>query len=550
MTVGLFSQISFAQYVLNGTAAQLSCNCYRLTDNAIDQSGSVWNSNLISLTDTFDFTFDIYAGDQPGGADGMAFVLQPVSTAAGTSGGGMGYQGIQPSLAVEVDTYKNNWDPTFDHVAIQKNGDVNHTTQNNLAGPQIALVSGGDMEDGNWHVMRVAWNPTTLTMDVYMDGSLRVSYTGDIVADIFLNNPMVFWGFTGSTGGLSNVHEFCLSIIPGLTANVNEICEGEEIVFDDDSYSALGSVVSWDWNFGNGETSMEETPGAIQFAQAGTYTVTQTIVDAAGCDASDSLEIEVRPNPEAAFESTEVCEGDETSFSDESAVASGTVTSWSWDFGDGTTASGNNTSTIYPSAGTYTAALEVTTNFGCVDSTTADVTVYENPIAEGNTETNSLNAIFTTNLLAGEEAEWIVLDTSYITSGAFNYTFPDSGWYDITLIVANENGCTDTVDYSIYVEGIPQYEVPNVFTPNGDEVNERFEPFTYSMVEANMQVFNRWGRPVFTYEGQIPIAEPWGWDGTINGGPNAATGTYYYVLGLKGINGSNFSEQGTVTLVR
>jgi gliding motility-associated-like protein len=120
----------------------------------------------------------------------------------------------------------------------------------------------------------------------------------------------------------------------------------------------------------------------------------------------------------------------------------------------------------------------------------------------------------------------------------------------VTLVVTNENGCTDTVVYSFYIEGVPEYEVPNVFTPNGDDVNEYFQPFTYAITEAGMKIFNRWGRPVYNYEGPITAGINWGWDGSINGGPEAATGTYYYILDLKGTDGNTFNRQGTVTLVR
>jgi hypothetical protein len=73
---GLFNQAN-AQYVLNGNAIQLSCNCYRLTEAVNAQAGSVWNSNMISLNDPFDFTFDVYLGTNNGnGADGIAFLLQ------------------------------------------------------------------------------------------------------------------------------------------------------------------------------------------------------------------------------------------------------------------------------------------------------------------------------------------------------------------------------------------------------------------------------------------------------------------------------------------
>jgi len=543
------AQVSFAQGTY-GNAEQLSCNCYRLTEATGFQGGFVWSNEEISLTEPFDFTFDVNLGDIPGGADGIAFVLQPVGTGAGTSGGGLGYEGIVPSLAMAIDTYNNgaiHSDIVQDHVAIMSNGEVNHASSDNLAGPVIALVSGMDMEDGQWHLMRVSWNPVTMVVNFYMDGSLRVSYTGDIIADIFLNDPMVYWGFTGSTGSLFNEQQFCFSIIPGLSASELDICEGETIDFNDDSYSALGGVESWDWNFGNGQSSTDQAPGEIEFSQAGSYWVTQTIVDVQGCDASDSLQITVHPNPTASFTSTEVCDGEETDLQDNST---GTVNSWAWDFGDGATSTGNSTSHVFSSAGPHDVVLSVSTNQGCVDTVTNAINVFENPTATASEEITSLNVTFSTELLPGEEAEWIILDTSYADMNPFSYAFPDSGWYDIALIVMNENGCTDTVSYSIYVEGIPEYDMPNVFTPNGDDVNEFFQPYTYSMVEANMKIFNRWGRPVYNYEGAIPPSSLWGWDGTVNGGPKAASGTYYYVLDLKGIDGVRYSDQGTVTLLR
>lgn len=547
------SVIGWSQPTTNGTADSLSCNCYRLTEAVNTQSGQVWNSDQIDLSQAFDYTFDVYLGNNNGGADGIAFVLQPISTSVGSTGGGIGYQGISPSIAMVIDTYDNGpsqSDIAQDHVAIMANGSVNHGSADNLAGPEIALVSGGNIEDDQWHVMRVTWNPTTMIINFYMDGSLRTTYTGDIVTDVFSGDPNVFWGFTGSTGGLNNRQEFCFSIIPGLSAGISEACEGGSILFEDDSYSALGEVVSWEWDFGNGLTASDETPGEIPFNTAGDYWVKQTIVDAEGCAASDSIQITINPNPEADFTATEVCEGTDMDLTDQSTVSTGTVSDWDWDLGNGETDFGSNVSVVYQDAGSYDVTLSISTAEGCVDTITAPVTVFENPTADGAFESTSLEAVFTTDLNAGDDAFWIIQDTAFTTDGTLNYTFQDSGLYDVALVVTNDNGCTDTSFYSIYIEGIPEYEVPNVFTPNGDDFNERFQPETYAVAEAAMKIYNRWGRPVFSYEGAVPPIDTWGWDGTINGGAKAASGTYYYVLDLKGVNGDNFSEKGTVTLVR
>ncbi|HRO75684.1 MAG TPA: hypothetical protein PLP27_06015, partial [Crocinitomicaceae bacterium] len=129
-----FSTTTFAQYVINGNSTQDNCNCYTLTPDVGTQYGSVWNVNKISLNNSFDFNFTVFLGHNDAGADGIAFVLQPISTSVGSSGGGLGFGGITPSLGVTIDTYQNAGDPSYDHIAYQKNGDVDHGTANNLAG--------------------------------------------------------------------------------------------------------------------------------------------------------------------------------------------------------------------------------------------------------------------------------------------------------------------------------------------------------------------------------------------------------------------------------
>jgi len=76
-----------AQYQVNGNASQTSCNCYLLTPDQNNMSGSVWNLNQINLNNPFDYIFDVFFGYNDPGADGIGFVLQPISTSVGGSGG-------------------------------------------------------------------------------------------------------------------------------------------------------------------------------------------------------------------------------------------------------------------------------------------------------------------------------------------------------------------------------------------------------------------------------------------------------------------------------
>ena len=104
----------------------------------------------LNLTQPFNFDVDVFLGYNNGGADGLAFLLQQVSTSVGTSGGGLGYQGISPSFAVEFDTWQNSSDPSYDHLAVQKNGDLNHNGANNLV-PFTGFPPGNsNIEDGLW----------------------------------------------------------------------------------------------------------------------------------------------------------------------------------------------------------------------------------------------------------------------------------------------------------------------------------------------------------------------------------------------------------------
>jgi gliding motility-associated-like protein len=91
--------------------------------------------------------------------------------------------------------------------------------------------------------------------------------------------------------------------------------------------------------------------------------------------------------------------------------------------------------------------------------------------------------------------------------------------------VGNESVHSNTV----CKDNCPQYELPNVFTPNGDGANETFKPFpNYRFVESiDLQIFNRWGNLVFkTTDPAI------NWNGTNEQGKALAAGTYYYVCSV------------------
>jgi hypothetical protein len=208
---GLLFCLSFssrADYILNGSASSSGSDCYILTPDEGSQAGAVWSDQPFSLALDFDLTFQVYLGSSDAGADGIAFVIMPSAGGLGAMGGGLGYMGLAPSLAIELDTY-TNLDPLEDHIAIQRDGDIN--PWGTLAGPVQASAINQNIEDGLWHTVQITWDASALTLIIYFDGSQRLTYNADITSMIFGGNPQVYWGFTGATGGARNLQQFCVT---------------------------------------------------------------------------------------------------------------------------------------------------------------------------------------------------------------------------------------------------------------------------------------------------------------------------------------------------
>lgn len=278
------------QYILNGNATQNSCNCYTLTQPLNNQFGSVWNSTKINLNNPFDFVFNVYLGCLDGnGADGIVFILQPLSTSIGTGGGGMGFQGIAPSVGIALDTWQNTEfnDPTFDHLSIQVNGNIDHFYD--IAPLVQASASNPNIEDCIWHTFRIKWDPVTHLLQTYFDGVFRQQATIDIVATIFNNDPMVYWGFSGATGGAINLQQFCTALNPDFSFSAANIvsCDSTAVTFTSTSQS-FAPVASYFWNFGDGTTSTLANPPQHHYAAPGDYEIKLAIKGMDGCF-SDTL---------------------------------------------------------------------------------------------------------------------------------------------------------------------------------------------------------------------------------------------------------------------
>ncbi len=122
---------SCATLTANGSATVVAGrNCESpillLTLAQENQAGSVFTSSPVAFDSKYEFrtSFQFQMSDPVYQAsDGMAFVIQAEGpNALGTVGGGLGYGGITPSVAIEFDTFQNAWDPNDNHVAFLLDG--------------------------------------------------------------------------------------------------------------------------------------------------------------------------------------------------------------------------------------------------------------------------------------------------------------------------------------------------------------------------------------------------------------------------------------------
>src|SRR5438105_1535267 len=186
------------------------------------------------------------------------------------------------------------------------------------------------------------------------------------------------------------------------TAAFTASCPTLTCSFTDQSSDPDGTIATWDWDFGDGSTPVTTRNPSHTYSAGGSYTVTLTVKDnqnASSSPVSHTVQV-TAPNqpPSAAFTSS--CNGLACSFSDQSSDPHGSVASWQWTFGDGTTGStAQNPSHTYSAGGSYTVTLTVKDNQNASSSPvshTVQVTAPNQPpsVTAGGEQTVLIGALF------------------------------------------------------------------------------------------------------------------------------------------------------------
>ena len=238
----------------------------------------------------------------------------------------------------------------------------------------------------------------------------------------------------------------------------------------------------------------------------------------------------------------------------------GPATVWSWTVtpSAGTSVSPSVTSqsvTIsFASAGTYT--LDLSSSDGTLTAT-ATQTVLVHPAA---------TAVFTANMPSSGVPATVSFTNSSTNATSYLWNFGDSpnnlsqiapaasasntytvaGSYFVNLIAYDGvNGCNDTTIQSITIIDTSGIKLPNIFSPNGDGINETFKPIIQGLKSLECVIYDRYGVKVADFNRINGF-----WDGHTTGGIAATEGTYFYVISGEGSDGKSFQYKGFIQLVR
>jgi len=458
------------------------------------------------------------------------------------------------------------------------------STQQNPVIPNVTLAMAGDyflqvilgVDTSNAVSTTVVIYPVpTSTFTVSLDSvcineTTTLTYTGTATAgatytwDVDGGTPNVntgqgphniSWGGTGlvnvslvvsengCTSPPTNIPVFVKPTPTSTFTALSPICLYDTSTITFNGTASANAIYNWDFAGGTVVSGSGAGPYQVSYSADGTFSLSLIVTDL-GCPSVQSfqtVEVFMLPTVNIVSDVNDGCKPLTVNFSD---TINNPPATYTWSFGDGTPGSNaQNPSHIYNNHGNYMVTLTVTDANGCVNSNTKGINVYPLPVADFNftptVGTAGLPITFTSTSIGNINLwQWNFGDGT-IESGnlpTIVHSYTNTGYFTISLLVETTSGCQDSISKEIL---IIQIEIPNVFTPNNDGINDKFEIKGIELVPGcQLVVFNRWGKKVFessSYQND--------WDGE-----KSSDGTYYFIFTLP----ENIMEpvNGTITIIR
>jgi PKD repeat protein len=248
----------------------------------------------------------------------------------------------------------------------------------------------------------------------------------------------------------------------------NFLCEGDTVIFSDQSLANGASISSYLWTFGDGDSSYLTNPIHV-YDTAGTFTIKLLISSANGCLDSIYQSLTIYDKPDVDFGYTNACLNEQPiQFTDSTSLNSGTIISTLWDFGDGNTSVNVNPLHNYAAPGLYRVSLIKISSNGCIDSAFHNINVFPEPQASFTYTRLSDDSCSLPQQIdfinQSQGAQGFLWDFDFSnnpgqeTSTLVNpqYTFNNFGIFQVALFAHNQFGCIDTIIRTIQISTVPE----------------------------------------------------------------------------------------------
>lgn len=348
--------------------------------------------------------------------------------------------------------------------------------------------------------------------------------TGASTNSITVNTPGAYSASVANSCGSANA-SVSISTGAGPTVSINPasltVCNGQS-----GTLTATSNASNYSWNnFATTNTISVNSPGVM------TVTVTNQCGSAT---ASATVTADQVPSLTITATSTLVCPNEGATL-----TVSGGSLPYDWSH---TSSIG---AVVSAGAGTYSVSSMNACGTGTASITIAQYNINVGFAANPTSGTGPLVVTFTNTSVNPTSYHWFFGDGNSSTAqNPGPETYNDPGTYTVVLVGQNGN-CEgyDTLVVTVLPDN-PYLIIPNVFTPNGDHVNDVFHVSGLNISQFHCSIYDRWGIELFAWD---DIKS--GWDGTVSG-KSASDGTYFYIIRAKDIFDKDVTGKGSLLLVR
>ncbi|MCD6017774.1 MAG: hypothetical protein K0S53_895 [Bacteroidetes bacterium] len=337
------------------------------------------------------------------------------------------------------------------------------------------------------------------------------------------------------------------TINPALTSSSPTVCLTKSVSIS--APSASGLTYSWQ---PVGAISGANNTSSIVAVPPTTATVIYTVIISNGvCEGKDTIQLAVRVPPNGNFTTLNndtICTGGCVTFSSTTSGSSPITYKWYYQVGVGTSSVGVAPEACYPSAGSFSVTM-IATNACGIDTTVKNnfINVYDYPVlVVGNDTTINIGEHAEIFASGGTNYSWSPnINGSIVCTNCSNTIVQPTVTTQYIVVSSNSIYCKvqDTVTVTVDVN-CGDFFIPNVFSPNGDGLNDVINVRGRCISTFNLQIFNRWGEKVFETSTQSDS-----WDGSFRG-QRMDTGVFIYKADGISIDGQSFNMKGNITLIR